>query len=112
MSERFQSVKMTMTSKTIESLLQQLADKLPAQEQQLVTALRNEIEQLTQTKQPASSTTALPKKDETGCYRISNDAAFYCPNCYDQRQLKVPTQRLNRKLRVCPQCRASIRPAI
>ncbi len=102
-----------MTAKTIDTLLQQIADKLPATEQHLVTALRTEIEQLTKTKGSSSTTPLHPIKDEaSGCYRIANDPAFYCPNCYDRKQLRVPTQRLNKKLRVCPQCRGSIRPVI
>jgi Zn finger protein HypA/HybF involved in hydrogenase expression len=100
-----------MTTQTIETLLQQIADKLPASEQHLVTALYAEIEQLTKEKKASSASALAPSKDEaSGCYRIANDPAYYCPNCYDRKQQRVPTQRLNKKLRVCPQCRASIRP--
>lgn len=101
-----------MTTKTIDTLLQQIADKLNTDEQHLVTELRTEIEQLSQKKATSSSTALAPVKDEaSGCYRIANDPAFYCPHCYDRKQLRVPTQRLNKKLRVCPQCRGSIRPS-
>lgn len=101
-----------MTSQAIETLLQQITDKLPADEHHLVTALHAEIEQLSQGKKASSTSAPIPVKDEaSGCYRIANDPAYYCPNCYDRKQLRVPTQRLNKKLRVCPQCRGSIRPS-
>jgi len=100
-----------MNSQKIDLLMQQIADKLPADQQHLVDELRTEIGQLTQAKNASSTATLMPEKDEaSGCYRIANDPAFYCPNCYHRKQLRVPTQRLNKKLRVCPQCRSSIRP--
>ena len=48
---------------------------------------------------------------KSGCYKFTNEQGFFCPNCYDQSSSRIPTKRLNRLLRVCPACRASIKPA-
>lgn len=49
--------------------------------------------------------------DKSGCYKFDNEQGYFCPNCYDQSGSRVPTKRLNKQLRVCPNCRASIKPA-
>jgi len=46
---------------------------------------------------------------ESGCYIFVNEKGYFCPNCYDNQGNKVATTRLNRKLRVCPVCRKSIK---
>ena len=48
---------------------------------------------------------------KSGCYKFANEQGFFCPNCYDQSGSRVPSKRLNLLLRVCPVCRASIKPA-
>ncbi len=84
----------------------------------LLTALGQELESIKS--QVSDSSTAkstqgqnlIPQIDEkTGCYKFENEQGFFCPNCYDQNNSRVPTKRLNRQLRVCPTCRASIKPA-
>ncbi|OUR64434.1 hypothetical protein A9Q79_06815 [Methylophaga sp. 42_25_T18] len=62
--------------------------------------------------EPARTTKAdSPHIDEkSGCYKFDNEQGFFCPNCYDQSSSRVATKRLNRLLRVCPNCRASIKP--
>ena len=45
---------------------------------------------------------------KSGCYIFSDEKGFFCPSCYDRAGQKVPTKRLNSKLRVCPACRSSI----
>jgi hypothetical protein len=100
-----------MTSQTIDTLLEQIAAHIPETEQHLLTALRSEINQLSKGPGQSETTRSTPVIDPaSGCYRLANDPAFYCPHCYDRNQQRVPTQRLNRKLRVCPQCRSSLRP--
>jgi len=46
---------------------------------------------------------------ESGCYIFANEKGFFCPTCYDNSGHKIATARINKKLRVCPQCRASIK---
>jgi hypothetical protein len=46
---------------------------------------------------------------KSGCYVFTGEKGFFCPNCYDNTGNKVSTKRLNSKIRVCPQCRASIK---
>ncbi|MFW5427431.1 MAG: hypothetical protein ACKE8G_06420 [Methylophagaceae bacterium] len=55
--------------------------------------------------------TPVPFKPEikSGCYVFADQKGFFCPNCYDNTGNKVSTKRLNSQLRVCPQCRASIK---
>lgn len=98
---------MTQPNQTIQSLLQQIAAKLPADDQHLVTALQDVLKQ----PQPGAASTAVPELDaSTGCYRFDLDPGFYCPKCFENTKQRVPTQRVNRKLRICTQCRASLKP--
>lgn len=100
-----------MTQQTIESILKQIAAKLPANDQHLVSALQEALNHSQQARENTSITAAKPLLDKnTGCYQFANDPGFYCPHCFDRFQQKAPTQRLNRKLRVCSQCRTSLKP--
>ncbi|MFW5451252.1 MAG: hypothetical protein ACKE9I_06605 [Methylophagaceae bacterium] len=45
---------------------------------------------------------------KSGCYIFADQKGFFCPHCYDNIGHKVPTKRMNSKLRVCPSCRSSI----
>jgi hypothetical protein len=62
--------------------------------------LKNESESLPSETQP---------EIKSGCYIFVNEKGYFCPNCYDNQGNKVATTRLNRKLRVCPACRKSIK---
>ncbi len=64
-------------------------------------------EQLTK-ETPPNSAHSKPEI-KSGCYIFSDQKGFFCPSCYDNTGNKVPTKRLNSQLRVCPQCRASIK---
>ncbi|MCX4187265.1 hypothetical protein [Methylophaga sp. OBS4] len=57
---------------------------------------------------PASNVAQLDT--QSGCYQFENSSGYFCPKCYEQHNQRVATQRLNKKLRVCPTCHASIRP--
>jgi len=106
-----------------QNLLQQLAthqqvvehDELTA----LATALSQELENIksqgnvSATAPTSSENKLIPQIDkQSGCYKFDNEQGFFCPNCYDQSASRVPTKRLNRQLRVCPTCRASIKPSL
>jgi hypothetical protein len=114
---------MTISDSTqrAQDLLQQLAsyqevaehDELKA----LVTLLGQELAKLESQISDSTTTQASPEQppkpqidEKTGCYKFENEQGFFCPNCYDQNNSSVPTKRLNRLLRVCPNCRASIKP--
>ncbi len=47
-------------------------------------------------------------KMKSGCYIFADQKGFFCPHCYDNTGHKIPTKRMNSKLRVCPSCRSSI----
>ena len=107
--------------KRSQELLQQLANNQQVSENDelitLVTALAQELENMNAFSGDASTTQTSPQQDlapqideKTGCYKFENEQGFFCPNCYDQNNSRVPTKRLNRQLRVCPTCRASIKP--
>lgn len=97
---------------TIRHLIQRIADKLPESEQHLVSALETELAKLQDNENANTRSSPLrPDIDpDSGCYRFQNDPAYYCPTCFDRLQQRIATQRINRKLRVCPQCRNSLRP--
>lgn len=102
---------MTQAEQKIASLLEQIAAKLPADDRHLVTALQEAMNNSQQNQKSPSVTAAQPVLDKnTGCYQFANEPGFYCPLCFDRLQKKAPTQRLNRKLRVCSQCRTSLKP--
>jgi hypothetical protein len=100
-------------SDNISHLLHQLAAHIPNEQQHLIEQLQEEITRQLSPKNDSSRQQApAPTLDEkTGCYRQANTTNHYCPQCYDSAQQLTATQRINSKLRVCPQCRASIKPA-
>jgi len=59
----------------------------------------------------SSEKAAVPAKPELelGCYIFANEKGFFCPSCYDNHGNKVATTRVNKRLRVCPVCRSSIK---
>ncbi len=64
-------------------------------------------QQLTE-KTPSNSAHSKPEI-KSGCYIFAGEKGFFCPNCYDNTGNKISTKRLNSQLRVCPQCRVSIK---
>jgi hypothetical protein len=102
---------MPQVHSTLHTLIDQIASRLAVEDQHLITALREELASHPAA-QPEPGKGPLTARLDTGsgCYQFGDDPAYYCPLCYDQLQQKIATQRLNRKLRVCPQCRASLRP--
>lgn len=105
-----------------QALLQQLSAHQEIAEHddlnELVLALGQELEKIKSQVSDASTAKSspgqnlIPQVDEkTGCYKFENEQGFFCPNCYDQTNSRMPTKRLNKQLRVCPTCRASIKPA-
>ncbi len=99
-------------SAKISALLNQLAPHIPEEQQPLLDQLREEVTQLITSKDNvAAEQSSIPVLDKkSGCYRKANNASHYCPQCFDNNQNLVATQRINSKLRVCPQCRESIKP--
>lgn len=59
--------------------------------------------------EPESILSGTQPEIKSGCYIFVNEKGYFCPNCYDNQGNKVATTRLNRKLRVCPVCRKSIK---
>lgn len=55
------------------------------------------------------STTSAKPEIQSGCYVFAGEKGFFCPHCYDNLGNKVATTRINKKLRVCPACRTSIK---
>ena len=98
---------------------QTLLTQLQQQSDETNKVLLDELsEELTTIKklvaEPAASSTKsrLPQLDNaSGCYRFAEDPGYYCPLCFDQRQLRVITQRINSRLRICTQCRTSLKPS-
>uniref|UniRef100_UPI003F69E91B hypothetical protein n=1 Tax=Methylophaga sp. TaxID=2024840 RepID=UPI003F69E91B len=91
----------------------QIENALPKADKNLVHSLQDELELVCQNKITQQATqTHHPEIDiNSGCYRFDGDPNFYCPQCFDQRQQRIPTQRINRQLHVCTQCRSSLKPA-
>ncbi len=104
----------TTSHTKIKQLLVEIESLIPATHQHLLSELAAEVEQL-MTFLPQASLTgeyiAKPEFDNaTGCYRQGKEQVFYCPHCYESQQDLIATQRINSRLRVCPQCRSSIKP--
>ena len=59
--------------------------------------------------EPERKTSETKPKTKAGCYVFENEKGFFCPHCYDNHQVKIATTRINSKLRVCPNCRESIK---
>jgi hypothetical protein len=108
-----------------QNLLQQLAEHQKITDDAKLSSLTNELiaeinalktkvamlsRQPTTAEQTPEAGTPITC-EKSGCYKFDNEQGFFCPNCYDQFGSRVPTKRLNKQLRVCPNCRASIKPA-
>jgi len=97
-----------------QALLQQLSTTLQNNDDgHVLQSISKELDKITLFAQkltgekPLSSTnTKLEIK--SGCYLFPDEKSFFCPHCYDKTGNKVPTKRLNSKLRVCPACRTSL----
>jgi hypothetical protein len=102
-----------MTDK-IEHLLKLIETQLATEQQPLIDQLRFEIASLCSVQQDEQTQSInMPFLDEkTGCYQVGNQTARYCPQCYEQSQQLITSQRVNSKLRVCPKCRASIKAPV
>lgn len=102
-----------MASENLHKLIQKIADKLANADKHLISALQAEIDQLSQNKKTTQAANKhRPEVDMTsGCYRFDGDPGYYCPHCFDRLQQRIPTQRINRQLRVCSQCRSNLKPS-
>ena len=96
-------------------LVQQLSNSTISEEDvTLLSSLAAELENISisvrqlQDKDFQTST-ITPPEIKSGCYVFADQKGFFCPHCYDNDGNKVPTKRMNSKLRVCPTCRASIK---
>lgn len=96
----------TEVSESLSSLQIEL-DTASSQAQQLVEKLK-QLQTPDNSEAHSQITPSLPKM-ESGCYVFKGDKGFFCPRCYDRDGHKVATARINKKLRVCPECRASIK---
>ena len=108
-----------------QNLLQQLAEHQKVSDDTELSSLTNELiaeinslktKVAALTRQPAAAEQTLEAGapsicEKSGCYKFENEQGYFCPNCYDQSGSRVQTKRLNKQLRVCPNCRASIKPA-
>jgi predicted RNA-binding Zn-ribbon protein involved in translation (DUF1610 family) len=84
------------------------------QNEDLLASLSKELDNITVfaeqlTGEMISNSSLSQPEIKSGCYIFANERGFFCPNCYDNTGNKVSTKRLNSKIRVCPQCRASIK---
>lgn len=96
-----------MATDTLEKLIQKIETKLPETDKPLITLLRRELNKAAA---PSPNSHHAVIDSESGCYRFDGDVNFYCPHCFDRLQQRVATQRINRQLRVCTQCRTSLKP--
>ena len=107
----------------VQELIQQLSSNPKIAEDtelnSILTLLNSEVESIKSKAEKLSSQagsaqvkiSGMPHIDaKSGCYKFDNEQGFFCPNCYDQSSNRVQTKRLNKQLRVCPTCRASIKP--
>ena len=96
----------------IKQLLNQALDALPPTHHHLIDEIHQELFKLKKQLTDTTSEQAKATMDAaTGCYQFEHDAGLYCPHCYDRQQIRVNTQRINSRLRVCPQCRSSLKAA-
>jgi len=102
-------------NQTINRLLEELKNHLPPSEHHLLIKLRDEITTALSSRPDIrlneQATAKLEFDLSTGCYKQNNDTSRYCPACYESHSELIATQRLSKKLRVCPHCRKSIRPS-
>ncbi|MDC9725536.1 MAG: hypothetical protein PSN44_06435 [Gammaproteobacteria bacterium] len=99
-----------------QSLLQELSANKQcddnAEISELLSALSTELDTIQRlagdSTQLQASTSNKPDV-KLGCYVFANEKGFFCPNCYDHYDRKVATTKINKKLRVCPVCRTSIK---
>lgn len=101
----------TKSTPKIHALLQRINELLPEEHRGLIAELAQQLELVDNNADSAPESIQAKLDPSSGCYKFADDAGFYCPKCYDKLQQKVSTQRINRKLRVCTQCRASLKSA-
>lgn len=95
----------------IHQIISEIANKLAEGDQHLISSLQRELDNLLLHSPEDDTGPSTPHPDKaSGCYKFGDDPDYYCPHCFDNLQQKISTQRLNRQLRVCPQCRSSLRP--
>jgi chaperonin cofactor prefoldin len=73
----------------------------------LNTAIDNIEIAVSPTDQTSQETLTLDAK--TGCYKAAGNTAHFCPHCFNKDQQQIATQRINSRLRICPQCHESIK---
>lgn len=96
---------------SLNTLIDQIASRLATEDQHLILSLREALASQGADHSETGKGPLTARLDtQSGCYLFGDDPSYYCPHCFDQLQQKITTQRLNRKLRVCPQCRSSLRP--
>ncbi len=103
-----------------QSLLKEIARKQQCNNNDEITTLINSLSteldiinllaQRLDNENPNSQTATSAKPEiKSGCYVFADVKGFFCPNCYDNLGNKIATARINKKLRVCPTCRTSIK---
>lgn len=101
---------MNASIEKIKTLLQQTLAELPPSQHYLIDEVFKELSTLKEHLSDSLSDSPHPVIDKsTGCYQFEADNSFYCPDCFDNQQRKVATQRINSKLRICTECRKSLK---
>ena len=79
----------------------------------LLQSLSTELENINtfahQLNTEQASTSQVTPETKSGCYVFADEKGFFCPVCYDRDKRKIPTTRINSKLRVCSVCRINIK---
>jgi len=98
-----------------QSLIQQLAHSLDNDsDKDLLKSLSIELHKIDLAAQTLLNTQIADTSSGTpeiksGCYVFPGQKEFFCPHCYDNAGDKIPTKRMNSKLRICSRCRSSIK---
>ena len=103
-----------------QSLLQEIATTKQCSENNELTTLISSLtieldninalaQQLSKGSSNVQASVSSKPEIQSGCYVFTDVKGFFCPNCYDNHDNKVATTRINKKLRVCPACRTSIK---
>ena len=67
-----------------------------------IAALREENSALNSRKESSER----PSGTKWGCYQFENDDGLYCTACWDTKQQKSRTSKMNSRFRFCPVCKA------